>query len=465
MIAAVDAAPPTRWRFAAFLPAAAIAGVVALIAIVALLIGPGRDVGPAPQPSAPASSAASGATLDELEAEVASAIEKLASSDGVHGLHTLEIGGYLASATWFDWRPNGDQVVITRQDIDVSAPWWTDPAGEPLTVGERVETLIQVLVDDNYTFARDETWISTTDGPRGPLTWGVGLLQGDVPVILGLNRGLDITVARQEIPDGGVRWVLEAVDGSGSMEWTIASDGSLSTFGSDGFDVPIGSDFGFDIRNVSTRSRIAFTAVQEPDPILSSDLEDVADPDAFGLPSDFPLGPGAQDEPTASPTSADLVRNDPECQHTSGVYAVTLPEGWWTNLAFEHPDLGTIAACRFFGATRFDPLSATGDDPTPDGVAISIEFIDGGCLGSFTEVLSERETTVDGYPTRIREYAQAIGPGSPPGTYEYAVTIATGAECDEQLVHAFTRSDMAGDYEANKVVLDRIMEAIRFTAP
>ncbi|HSK93658.1 MAG TPA: hypothetical protein VLA76_06335, partial [Candidatus Angelobacter sp.] len=81
VMTAVEAAPEPRSRFAALLPAAVATGAVAIIALVGLLFGPGRDVGPPPTPTA--SEAA--ATVVELEGAVAEATERLAEADAVEG--------------------------------------------------------------------------------------------------------------------------------------------------------------------------------------------------------------------------------------------------------------------------------------------------------------------------------------------------------------------------------------------
>src|SRR5688500_15041335 len=106
---AVDAAPAGRASFSWFLPAVVAAGVIAAVVVLALALGPRPDVGPGPSQS-PTPSA--GATVEELRAVVTGATERLAESAGVQGVQTGWIKEYLASATWFDWRPNGDQVVV-----------------------------------------------------------------------------------------------------------------------------------------------------------------------------------------------------------------------------------------------------------------------------------------------------------------------------------------------------------------
>jgi len=293
VMTAVDVAPPTRSTFAAFVPAAAVAGAVAIVALVALLIGPGRDVGPAPTLSAEPSAAAADATLEELEAAVMAATERLASANAVHGTHTYEIDGYLASATWFDWRPDGDQVVITREDIHVSASWWSNPDGEPLTVGERIGTTISVITDGRYVFSRDETWIEPLEAPRGPLSWGTGMLAGDIPPLGGLDPEAVASVTRSQLADGGETWSLRATsDGEPqTLEWTIDAFGILTAYRAEGVGLAVALQEGL-LVPLPTHTEIDFTWWDDVGPIPQPDLDAPADPAVFGLPADFPLGTG-----------------------------------------------------------------------------------------------------------------------------------------------------------------------------
>ncbi len=289
VMTAIDAAPAARAWFSAYLPAFAAAGAVVVVALLALLIGPGRNVGPAPTPVRSPSGAATIASAEELEAAVTAAVDALAASDGVRGTHLYSIEHYLASATWFDWRPNGDQVVVERQDIDVSAPWWTDPSGQPLTVGERVATTISVVAAGSYHVAREEGWLAPLEVPRGPLTYAIGILSGEIPAIGGLAPNADVVVSRHELQDGGETWVLEIdLDGeTATADWRIDAEGRLVSYAIRGDGVAM--EPGIDLGTVSNRAVIEFTPLDEPQPIPQPDLDAAPDPSAFGLPDEFPL--------------------------------------------------------------------------------------------------------------------------------------------------------------------------------
>ena len=126
VMAAIDEAPSARSPFARFLPAVAIAGVVGIVIAMVLIFGRNPSVGP--NPTASADAVPTPATSAELRAAVESGLEVLRESPGVEGTSSSSVLGELGAATWFSWRPNGDQIVISRTDRDVSeTAWWLDP--------------------------------------------------------------------------------------------------------------------------------------------------------------------------------------------------------------------------------------------------------------------------------------------------------------------------------------------------
>lgn len=289
VMTAVNAAPADRMSFSWLLPAAAAAGVVAVVAILALVLGPARDIGPAPSPSATPSA---DATVEQLRSAVTAATERLAESAGVQGVQTEWIEEYVASATWFDWRPNGDQVVITRSDIDVQAPWWADPDGEPLSFGERIQTEMDVIADGSWYWTEAGSWVLPDDRtpPRGPLAYGIGLLTGEIPAVPLTAEVTNTIVTRRDLDDGGRVWVMEGrMDGgTWASEWHIGSDGTLVSWASEGVGVTMypSEDFG----TASRRFVIEFTSMGEADPIRAPE-NPTPDPAEYGLPADFPLEP------------------------------------------------------------------------------------------------------------------------------------------------------------------------------
>lgn len=168
--------------------------------------------------------------------------------------------------------------------------------------------------------------------------------------------------------------------------------------------------------------------------------------------------------PKSVPESANPVAQQmSECEHTSGAYRVSLPEGWWVNPEFRDDELGHVAACRFFAPQDYDLTSADRETPVPEGVALWMDFLDGGCVGYINPILESRDVTVDGYATRVEELAKGKQDTNPAFTYQYVVTLIPEADCenDGEYIYALTNRDLSGDYEENKAVLDQMMESIQ----
>jgi hypothetical protein len=289
VMAAVDRAPMQRSRFSPYLPAFVAVGAVALVAVLAVLLGQARNVGPGPDASPPPSATAAGETVDQLRAAVTDATQRLADTGAVQGTQMTWIEEYLASATWFDWRSNGDQVVVTRSDIDVQAPWWLDPEGEPLSFGERIQTEMHVLAGDSWYRAEDGSWLieDRTAAPRGPLAYGIGLLTGSIPPV---PPGMDVAgsvVTRRGAANGDEIWTLEGGEGdqAGHAEWRFGPDGVLVSFAAEGVQSLAPSE---NLGSASTRSVIDFTPLGDVEPLAAPEGAP-PDPAEYGLPDDFPL--------------------------------------------------------------------------------------------------------------------------------------------------------------------------------
>ena len=293
VMTAVAAAPPARSWFSAYLPAMAAAGAVAVVVLVAILLGQANEVGPAPTPSPEP------ASVEALQAAVREAVGRLRESP-VEGVGTTHVFGELGSATWFSWRPGGDQVVINRSDIDVTQTgWWLDPEGEPPARGANVTTVIQVLAGDTYFRAAGEVggdagW-TTEDRSTAPGVLGIpfpAVLDGRIdPWQDSLTPTDDGEASVQHLADGGAVWTLRMPFRSGSSveEFEIGPDGALRAMSRELVDVePSLEDAPF-VTSVS----VELTALADADPILSPDVDARPDPAEFGLPADFPLAPSA----------------------------------------------------------------------------------------------------------------------------------------------------------------------------
>ena len=292
VMAAIDEAPPTRSPFAAFLPAIALAGAMAVVIALALIIGGGPSV--SPNPTASVDAGPTPATSEELRAAVESGLEVLRDSPGVEGTSTSSVLGELGAATWFSWRPNGDQVVISRADLDVSeSAWWLDPEAGPPARGENVAQLIFVLVGDEYFMAEGGTWVVQPREEAPPtVSVATGMLDGDALIVEGMTSnppGGEVTVTRD--PDGGSMWTLTAPyrDGSSTSRWDIAADGRLTSWSFELHDVtPTPEDTQF-----TTLGHMEFTPLSDAGPIEAPDPNAQPDPAALGLPPDFPLDEAA----------------------------------------------------------------------------------------------------------------------------------------------------------------------------
>lgn len=233
-------------------------------------------------------------TLHELELAVTSSVESLARSAAVEGLQESYIDGHLGSAVWFDWRPNGEAVVIQSVDTDVTdSGWWVDPGQGPTDVGSGVVTTIWVLTGETFSEATlvdgDPKGVWTARGleeaPPGPLALGVALLEEDAP--FGLAGIEDGEVSRSANSEGDNTWTLITphLDGSMIQRWRIAASGDLQSWSFRLVNVDVEDR----IYNPITSGQITFTSTLEPAAIPTPDPGAKPHVNDFDLPSDFPL--------------------------------------------------------------------------------------------------------------------------------------------------------------------------------
>jgi hypothetical protein len=291
VMAAVEAAPVRPSRFSPYLPAFVAVGAAAVIAMLALILGPGRDVGPAPTPSV-AADAARPATVDELREAVTAGLNALRGKPGVEGVGTSHVFDEVGSVSWFSWRPNGDQVVVIRRDVGVTeTDWWRDPAGEPPNRGTNISTTIQVLEGDSYYISEGEV-----DGDH----WGwARALRSDSPGVLGVpfpaaldelmnpwRFDIDGEVTVASAADGGRLWTATSPMREGLLvqQFGIGPDGVLRSVSHELIDaIPPLED------PPITSAQVELTVLRAPAPITQPDADAPPDPAAFGMP-DLPLG-------------------------------------------------------------------------------------------------------------------------------------------------------------------------------
>lgn len=299
VMSAVDEAPMARSPFGFSLPVltgTAFVGVVIAVAL-SLVLGSGRPVGPAP--SAAPSATTSAGTVEELEFELAAAVDALRVAPGVRGQQTEALTDALAVAVWFDWRSNGDYVVVQRNDLDVIR------AGSATVTGEGISTSIFVLTGDRFLFSAFATPGSTPPWQNVPrdqappvVTLGTGLLAGEsdpadpTKPLTVLSSMPDIptgSIERRLDADGRVTWTAETLwrGGTAIQRWQIAPNGMFRSWTFDLVGATLDPNGEFE-DNVTSMS-LEFEALTDPRPIFVPDLADEPDPADFGLPDDFPL--------------------------------------------------------------------------------------------------------------------------------------------------------------------------------
>ncbi len=158
--------------------------------------------------------------------------------------------------------------------------------------------------------------------------------------------------------------------------------------------------------------------------------------DGGGAPSGFTVG--------ANPEADALFLDRDDCENLEDGYQLEFPEVWYTNT-----EIGDVPACSWFSPEFYEV-----DDPNqvPDEIAITIEYVEGDS-GSFDDAIS-RETVIVGSTqeaTRV-EYDDS---------YLYQVQLGPTPEEGPNLV-VTTTTEMGGDYELNRAVLDRIMATMEF---
>jgi hypothetical protein len=184
-------------------------------------------------------------------------------------------------------------------------------------------------------------------------------------------------------------------------------------------------------------------------PSLSSDEASASPAESQGADGAFTVTP--------NPDADALFLDRDECTNETDGYRLAFPEAWYTNTA-----VGDVEPCRWFSPTTY-----TVDDPrdVPAEIAITVEYLTGD-RGSFEEAISREFGIVGETQQAVRvEYRGAAGNGGemPPEWREYVYLVQLGpTEEGGPNLLVRTSTDMGGDYELNKAVLDRIMATIEF---
>jgi hypothetical protein len=187
------------------------------------------------------------------------------------------------------------------------------------------------------------------------------------------------------------------------------------------------------------------SATVSPTPSVAATVAPTATPP----PGEFAIAPNA---------AADALFLDrDECANPADGYRLAFPDAWWTNTAF-----GRIEPCSWFSPTFYE---VAGDDAPPTEIAIVIALVDGD-VGFFEEIVSREVGRVGVTQDAVRiELRGAAGSGGqmPAEWREYAYIVQLGPSPEEgPNLYVRTATDMGGDYELNRAVLDRMMATIEF---
>ncbi|HUF07126.1 MAG TPA: hypothetical protein VMP86_07035 [Candidatus Binatia bacterium] len=150
---------------------------------------------------------------------------------------------------------------------------------------------------------------------------------------------------------------------------------------------------------------------------------------------------------------ADALFEDPdECENLEDGYRLEFPEAWYRNT-----EIGDVPACSWFSPEFFEV-----DDPStpPDEIAIEIFVIDHD-RGYLDEPMSSEEVIVGSTQVAVRVEISGTSRDADGTTYEYVVQLGPTPKEGPNLV-ARADTDMGGEYELNRAVLDRIMASIEF---
>jgi hypothetical protein len=149
-----------------------------------------------------------------------------------------------------------------------------------------------------------------------------------------------------------------------------------------------------------------------------------------------------------NPEADSLFLDRDECENAEDGYRLEFPEEWYTNT-----EIGDVPACSWFSPSFYE---ADDSGAVPPEISITIEILDGD-RGYHDDFISNEEVVVGATQDARRIEVENDGTTM----YEYVVQLGPTPEEGPNLL-ARTDTDMGGDYELNKAVLDRIMATIEF---
>jgi hypothetical protein len=185
------------------------------------------------------------------------------------------------------------------------------------------------------------------------------------------------------------------------------------------------------------------TASASPEPTPSAETDS---PEASPSASQIEGEGGFTWEANAEADALMLERFD--CQNLDDGYQVSFPAGWNTNAEF-----GSMPTCSWFAPTEYE-TGAPGS--VPDEVAIEIFVMGGGRITGGEE--SDRQEGFIGATQPAYRLSVTDGDET---AYMYVVQLGPTLADGPNLV-ARTTTEMGGDFDLNRAVLDRMMATMEF---
>lgn len=199
-------------------------------------------------------------------------------------------------------------------------------------------------------------------------------------------------------------------------------------------------------------SAAASAAAATATPETTATATPAAEPTASEASAAPSAGTGGGFTVAANPEADALFLERDECMNPQDGYRLEFPEDWWTNT-----EIARFPSCVWFSPTFYEVVDET---QRPDEIAIEIFWL-AGDRGYFTEEISREDVEV-GLQAAVRLEVEGTPDDPTSGSsYEYVIRLGPTPEEGPNLV-ARTDTDMGGDYELNKAVLDRLMATIEF---
>jgi hypothetical protein len=189
-----------------------------------------------------------------------------------------------------------------------------------------------------------------------------------------------------------------------------------------------------------------------PEPTQSATTEATPSPDETESPGETPSSTPIEGEggfAIAANAEADALMVDRfDCQNLDAGYQVEFPAEWNTNA-----EIGGTPTCSWFAPTEYE-TGAPGD--VPDEVAIEIFVIDDDRVHDG----DERER-VEGFIGATQRAHRVVVSEGDETAYLYVVQLGPTLAEGPNLV-ARTTTEMGGDFDLNRAVLDRMMATMEF---